>query len=396
MGVLVRKQKGAFLLTGIAKLAVIFLLVNLGGSLIGSIWAVYIDSFVNNISYVGFISAFLTLVCFVSYFFFIPLIEKKSKSKIFFYSLFLFAINYILLAINKNFIIFIILAISASILGTLRITSFGIIVRDKSNERHLSRNEGLMYTLMNIAWLIGPLIAGYIANEYDVSNVFVLASIIFVLSAILFNISRIRDNNIKKHVDDGFFKNFKSFFRNKNRRLAYILGGGVNFWTVLLYIFMPLYIIREGLSDLWIGYFLFAVAFPLILTEYKFAKTAGKIGFKKSFVIGFLILSFSAFLCFFVSNPYVVMSILTLASFGLAFVEPTTEAYFFDIIKKKDECRYYGPYNTSIDVNQFVAEALSGLVLLFFPFKFIFLFFGIVMFSLSLLSLKIKNLVEDK
>ena len=110
MGVLVRKQRGIASLTIMAKLSIVGLIFAFSGAFVDTIWAVYMDSFVNSEVIVGFLSAGLTLLAFFSYFFFIPFIEKTSKSKIFSYSLFLFAVTYFLFAINTKLYFFVILA----------------------------------------------------------------------------------------------------------------------------------------------------------------------------------------------------------------------------------------------------------------------------------------------
>ncbi|MBU4070516.1 MAG: MFS transporter, partial [Nanoarchaeota archaeon] len=262
MGVLIRKQKGMPALTVMARLSLIGLIISLSAAFIDTIWAVYMDSFVNSEVIVGFISAGLTLIAFFSYFFFVPLIEKTNKSKIFSYSLFLFAVTYLLFAINKNFYIFIVLAAILTLLYTFRITSFGIIIRDKSSKSQLSRNEGLVYTFVNFAWVVGPLIAGYLSEMYGISLIFVLSSIFMFIAFFFSKFSNIKDANIKKKIDNNIVKNFKDFFKDKQRIIAYILSGGVNVWWILIYLFMPMHIIRSGLPVSWLGYFLFAVAVP--------------------------------------------------------------------------------------------------------------------------------------
>ena len=158
MGILIKKHTGVPALTGIARLSLVLFIVSIALSLVDTIWAVYMNSFIHSASVVGFISAGLTLLSFVSSFLFIPLIEKSNKARMFGYSLILFALTYFLFSINRKFYFFILLAAVATILSTLRVVSFGIIVRDKSG-KNLSRNEGMVYTFMNTAWLILPLIS---------------------------------------------------------------------------------------------------------------------------------------------------------------------------------------------------------------------------------------------
>jgi len=396
MGVLIGKQRGEKVFTRMGKLAIIGFLVAIALALVDTIWAVYMDSFVHSEAIVGFISAALTLIAIVSCFVLVPIIEKYKKSSLFFWSLILFGITYLLFAINTKFYIFVILAFFLTIFYILRMNSYGIIVKDKSTKTQLSKNEGLIYTFMNLAWVIGPLIAGYLANAYGINLIFLVSAIFVFLSALAFKVSKINDVNIKKKLDKNIFKNTKEFFKNKNRVLSYFISGAINCWWILIYLFMPMHIIRTGLNNLWIGYFLFAVAVPLVLFEYKFSKLAGKKGFRKIFKTGFGILVLISLLCFFITNIYLVLLLLALASIGMAMLESTTEAYFFDIINKKQECKYYGPYNTGIDVCQFIGKILASVVLIFLPFNYIFLLFGALMFLMFLLSFKIKNVIENR
>jgi len=45
------------------------------------------------------------------------------------------------------------------------------------------------------------------------------------------------------------------------------------------------------------------------------------------------------------------------------------------IEKKMKKVDFYGPYNTRINVNNFIGKMLPAVLLLFLPFKFIFLLF---------------------
>ena len=383
-----------FRFSGIKKLTFVIMIVSLAMALVSTIWAVYLDSFFHDVAMVGIFSSILTLISFFSYLFFIPLIERSDKAKLFSLSLLLFSFNYVLFSFNSSFSFFVILAVLITILSTIRITSFGILVKDFSEDSSLSKNEGMVYSFRNLAWVIGPLIAGYLANKYNISLIFIISALLFFIAFIFFNLLKISDKNKSKKINKGIFKNLFDFFKERNRTYAYILGGGVNLWWSLIYLFIPLFIIRNGLNDLWIGYFLFVVAVPLILFEYPFSKLAGKIGFKKMFKIGFLIPTVLVFACFFIPNIYIILILLAIASLGLAMLEPTTEAYFFDILKKDEISRFYGPYNTAIDTGQFIGRIIPSLFLLFLPFKSIFLIYGLLMFMMVIISFKIKDVVE--
>ncbi|MBU0760832.1 MAG: MFS transporter [Nanoarchaeota archaeon] len=396
MAMLFRKDKGAPCLTRIARLSVVGLIVALSAALINTIWAVYLDSFLHSEVYVGLLSACFTILAFISYFVFIPVVEKRDKAKIFFYSLLSLIVFFLLFSITTNFYLFLILAFALIPFSTLKLTSYGLLIRDASPQKKLSRNEGLVYTSQNIAFVVGPLIAGYVAAQFGVGKIFIIAAVCLLSGALVFKFSKIPGKQGKKKIDYKVVKNFIDFFKNKDRVIAYILGGGISIWWILIYLFIPLRIIRSGLSELWIGYFLFAVAVPLIFLEYIFSNWACKHGFRKIFKLAHLCLAVVALICFFLTDIYAILFMLVLASVPMAMLEPTTEAYFFDILKGKERYRFYGPYNTAIDAGSLTGKLVASAVLILLPFKFVFLAFSMLMFLLYLLSFKTKKVVESK
>lgn len=380
------------------KLGFVSLFGAIASAMVSTIWAIYIDSFVHSAAIVGFISGALALISFFSYFVFIPVLEKHNKSRLFFFSIFLFGLLYLLFAINKNFYVFIVLACVMNLIFVVRLTSFGIIVKDKSPKKKLSKNEGILYTFANLAWVIGPLIAGFLASRAGISSVFLLSAFFCFASFLLFRFSKVNDAHIVKKSHGNAFKSFIGFFESKDRVLSYLVSAGISFWWSLIYIFIPVYMVEQGLTDMLVAYFLFAIPIPLIFLEFKSGKLAGKIGFRKMFKFGFLFVAICCAACFFLIdvNIYLILVILVISSIGMAMLEPTSEAYFFDITKDKEEPRYYGPHKTSIDAGQFVAKILSGVILSFLAFKFLFVFFAVVMLIMFFVSFRIKNVVEAK
>ncbi|MDO8467991.1 MAG: MFS transporter [Nanoarchaeota archaeon] len=392
MGVIVQKQRGVVGFTRIAKISVIGFIVAMATAMIDTVWAVYLDGFFHNVSYVGFFSGFLTLVAFVSLFAFVPVVESHNKSRLYLLALFVFLLSYFLFSVTKNVWVFVFVSIVYSIFASLKLNTYGIIIRDISTEHQLSRNEGLVYSFLNTAWVLGPLIAGYVLGAQGVSKVFIM-SCIFIFSAIvLFKFSRINDSNISKKPDKHILRNFLDFFKNKKRAVAYFIGGGMSLWWSLIYLYIPLMIERSSLGVEWIGYFLFAIAFPLILCEYLFSKIAAKKGYKKMFILGYSILALCALTSFFFTNIYFILGTLALASFGAAMIEPTAEAYFFTVLKnKREEAKYYGSYNTALDLNLFVGKVIPAGFLLFLPFKSIFIIFGFMMIVMAFVSSKVRG-----
>jgi MFS family permease len=90
------------------------------------------------------------------------------------------------------------------------------------------------------------------------------------------------------------------------------------------------------------------------------------------------------------------MILLIFASVGMAMLEPTTEAYFFDLTRDDQEQRFYGPYNTAADISQFIGKIFASVLLIFFPFKYLFLLFASLMGIYAIFSSRVKDIVEQK
>jgi len=89
-------KRGVFPLTPINKLGVIILVSSLGIALFKTVWSVYLESFLHNASYVGFLMTLFILFGIASYMVFIPLVERRNKPALFALSLLLFFVSYFL------------------------------------------------------------------------------------------------------------------------------------------------------------------------------------------------------------------------------------------------------------------------------------------------------------
>lgn len=375
----------------IKRLSFVIFFAGIAYAVASSVWAVHIRSFFSNDAAVGFTTSFLIAVSFISYFLMIPVIESSNKYRLTLKTSWFIVMGFILYALTKNIYLFLLFASLMAILGAIRGSTLGLLVRNNSSRRNLSKNEGFVFTFNNVSFLIGPLIATLLLLELKVREIFLVSAFIILASIFMLMGSKMKHGNKKKKIDSNLFSNFAGFFKNKERVKAYVLGSGINFWWSLTYIYMPLLIITK-LQDFWVGIFLGAITIPLIILELYFGKLAEKRGFKKLFFWGFLIPSVLSFLCFFFFNSiFFIMIAIFFASFGLAMSESNSESYFFEVSSQEDEQRYYSPYKTSVDTGHLVGQFVPSLILLILPFSFIFLFFSLGMLALALLSLTIKD-----
>ncbi len=359
---------------------------------IDTIWAVYMDSFGLSESAIGFLSASLVIVSVFSAFNSTQVLEKIREYKVLILSLVVFIICYLLIYLTQNLLFFFILSIVLTIASILRMESFDILFRDESNDKDLNGNEGLMYAIVNVGWLIGPLYAALIISMYDVKTVFVAGAVFVAISLFILLFMNLRlPKKERKGIDSNVFLNFKSYIKNKRLHIPYLMASGIEVWWSLIYIYVPLFMLDSGLSEEYIGLFLAAICVPLMIFEFPVGKFSEKHGFRWLFVFGFAFLAVSSLVCFFVDDIHYILVILVIASFGMAFLEPIQDSYFFRQVKLVEEEKYYPIYSTAGDFGGFLGRFCFAFMLLFLPSSFVYLLMAIFMAGFAMVAFRIKG-----
>lgn len=369
------------------------LIASLGLAAVDTVWAIYMSLFGFSDSLVGFISAFLVIISLLFSFYSTIILEKLGEYKVLLWGLFLTGVSYLIVGYYDNVIVFLIFSLILTLATVLRLESFDILFRDESTKRELNSNEALMYSLLNIGWFIGPLIAGFILAKYGISMVFMVSSLFIFLTFLIF--LKIDPNLKKKNrdiIDSNIFNNIRNYIKDKKLRIPYLVAGGVEIWWALIYIYTPLFILDKGLGEEIVGFFLAAVTIPLILAEVEVGKMSEKFGFKKFIASGFFLLGSFAIACFFLDNMYLILVILVLASFAMSFIEPLQDSYFFNQLKRStDEEKFYPIYSTATDFGSFIGKFSIATILLFLHNSYAYLMIGFLMCVLGIISLKIKE-----
>jgi MFS family permease len=368
------------------------MILAIGFACIDTVWVLYMDSFGLSGSSIGFISAALVVVTLFFSFFSTILLEKIDEMKILLYSLIIIATSYLVISFTNVFWIFILLTVLITMISILKTDAFDILFRDVSSDSKLNEDEGLLYTLLNVGWLFGPLIAGFILVNLGMSYVFVVSSIfIFLGVLVLYRMKLVVPEKKRNSIDSNIYKNLKDFFSEKKLIVPYIMAAGIEIWWALVYVYVPLFIIKEGLSEMFVGYFLSFVIIPLVLFEFFVGKLSLKYGFRIFFFLGFFLLMVAGVVSYFSPSFYFTLVVLGLASIPMAFLEPIQDSFFFKQISSNDEEKYYPIFATAADFGSFVGKFTIASFLLFVPEKFVYLLIAGFMGVLAVISLKIKN-----
>ena len=324
-------------------------LVSLSLSFISPIFPLYIKSLVKNETNVGYIVSITAVLFLLSNFVVSKYLEIYKKKHLLIMGLIGSLVSVILLSFITSLKYFLILEIFRAFFLICVYITLALYVKDYSTSDNIGSIQGIHFAFANIAWLIGPLVGGLLAEKYSIATMFIISAVFLLSALILLLINPLKEEYIQiTHFHDTF-NDIKSYFRNKDLTLIYLSSIGLMMWWTIIYTFIPLFIKDSGLSTRIIGYVLFAVAIPLIILEIPIGRLADKTGFKKYFFLGFFIIGLFAVLTYFF-NPVITLILIILASIGAAFLEPLREAYLFRKLKDGRLKADYPIFRTAVDI----------------------------------------------
>lgn len=374
----------------IKALGINSVLIALAFASLEAVWPIYLHELFPSASQVGFITASLSIISLIGFMFLFPIFNTFTARKVLFTSVAVNAIVIALYAFTHNPIVFFVLAAINALFISLRIQSFGVLLRSNSSLKTISNNENQMYMLLNTGWVIGPLLAGFIGDKLSVDAVLILSSLFLLMSVYSITmyttvLEKRKQQSLKKITP---VQNILEFFRCKKRSISYILTTGLELWWSVPYIFIPIEMIKLGLPLHYVGIFLFLLCIPNIVIEEYMAKRKKRINPLIAITIGYLIVFICAIIASLCANIYITLGLLILASFGLGILEPSTETHFFSVVSKEQATRFYGSFFTAKMFGGFLGQFGVAFLLLCMNINKSLFVVGLFMLSFAIISAK--------
>lgn len=385
------KEKQALPIRGLLPIVLTSFLFNFAYTLASPVYPLFVKSLIGNDSYVGYFAAILASLMIIYSFAIQPLLARFKKISILKFGLIGMSFSFVAIYFTNSIYTLLAIELFRTFFLTCAYVPTALLIRDVANKKNLGKTEGFYFTVANLAWMIGPLIGGLIANAYGLREVFLMSAILPLLSFVIINSKKFKEHNRIHKENHSIPVNFLEFLKSRSRALLFMMTLGLLFWWSMIYTFIPLYINDSGFSVETVGIVLFMVVLPLILLEVPAGNLADKFGYKKFFFFGFFLMSALAVLTFFVNSPIIVLTLIVCGSIGAAFVEPLREAYFFEITAAKDENRFYVIHRIAVPIGQLLGPLIFSTFLLFSTYRYLFLFIGTLMLIFSMISLFIKE-----
>jgi len=309
-------------------------------------------------------------------------INRFGKDTVFFLFFFLQICFVSLLIFVHPSIMGIVLLMLYLITTNLTFVALDIIVESYSEDRKSGRIRGLHLTIMNAGFLIGPFLSTKLLSTFGFDGLF-FASMMINMGIFLFGLLWLRGGNHRFQQKLTVRDLVKKIFINKDIMKIYTISLVLEFFYALMIVYTPLYLLDHGLSWGQIGIIFTIMLIPFVIFQYPIGRLADKrFGEKEMLVAGLIIMAFSTGSIFFITSKAVWVWALVLFAtrIGAAAIEILRDSYFYKKIDGRD-VDVISFFRTAVSVGYILATAVSALLLVVFPVKYVFLLVFVVIIA---------------
>ncbi|MBI3632008.1 MAG: MFS transporter [Candidatus Vogelbacteria bacterium] len=296
--------------------------------------------------------------------------------------------TYLPLLVVTSFLIFQIVIILNRIL-------IDIYMEEFSRKNETGGDRGELLTAMNLAFVVSPLIVGYmiVDNDQNFWRIYAISAL-FIMAAIGLVITKLHKIKDVTYHNPPFFKTLSRVMKDKSIYSIYVSNFLLEFFYAWMVIYTPIYL-NEVVGFNWqeIGIIFSVMLTSFIILQLPLGRIADKyLGEKEILTAGFIIAAIStAGITFVTSKSLALWAILLFATrVGASAIEVMNETYFFKKVRATDS-DIIGFFRNAGPFAYIIGPAIASALLYFIDYKYLFLILGIVMFYGIKFSLSIKD-----
>lgn len=277
--------------------------------------------------------------------------------------------------------------ISASFIGflttnTLVFLCLDIFIEHFGNSDSIGKTRGTYLTILNLAWVISPLITSILITQEGgyraIYMISFLATIIMTIG-MFFSVKTFSDKSYKKAP---FLETFRDLQKIPHMKAVMMINFILQFFYVWMVIYTPIYLNKHmglGWDELGliftvmlIPFIIFGLLVGILIDKFKVHK-------RTLLYIGFTIISLSTCAITFTTTKSIVLwaAILFLTRTGASIIETTSEIYFFTHANEEDS-HLLGFFRDMSPVAYIIAPLIGTVIFFIVPFKFLFLILSVI------------------
>jgi MFS family permease len=269
--------------------------------------------------------------------------------------------------------------------NTLIYFCIDIFIEHFGNPETIGKTRGLYLTILNIAWMLSPLISVLlITREGGYKAIFTLAFVMVFIMAIglLFSVRTFED---KVYSKTPFLETYKFLKTNRHILAIMIINFILQFFYAWMIVYTPIYLFNH-LNFNWtqIGIIFTIMLVPFVILGLPVGVLIDKYHLSKRTLlyIGFIIIIASTFTISFVTTKSLAIwaMILFISRVGASIIETTSETYFFYHVKE-EEAHLLSVFRDMVPVAYIIAPLIATGIFFFLPFKYLFVILSVILLT---------------
>jgi len=285
------------------------------------------------------------------------------------------------LAITRDPILIFVSVLLSLALSRIVIFNIDIFVENLSTDQETGGIRGFLLSTSGLAWVLSPVIAGFIIERYGFSSLYFIAAFVAVPIIFIFT-NKFKDFKDPIYDHPPLWRTLKEVLERNNIKRIIITNVLLRIFFSIMVIYTPIYL-RQHIGFEWgeIGLIFTIMLLPFVLLEIPLGKIADQVlGEKELLISGFIIIAVStAFLSFITEASFWLWAAaLFMTRVGASMLEVMSETYFFKKIDTRDS-NLLSIFRMTGPVAFIVGPLLATILLPFIGIKYIFLVLGIVM-----------------
>lgn len=253
--------------------------------------------------------------------------------------------------------------------------------------------RGLFLTVINVAWVIAPMLGGFLVDGNDYKAIFT-ASLLLLLPLVYLihkNFDHFKD---PKYHHTSIYSTLKNVLVHKDLKLVFVANIILNVFYAWMVIYAPMYL-NETIGFSWesIGVMFTIMLLPFVLFDIPAGRMAdGGLGEKELMTGSFIVLGVSTMALYFLDiRSFWLWTLgLFITRIGAAIAEVMIETYFFKKVDAKD-ANTLSAFRVTRPMSYVLVPAITAIGLLFTDYRGMFPILGLVCLFAVFLTMRIRD-----
>lgn len=271
-----------------------------------------------------------------------------------------------------------------------------LYIRDLTLPKNLPHTQGFYVATVNLAWLTGPMLAGWLvqffgerqatltahfpflqlldARYFNYTLPLIFALLLYLIALAIFSWQKFvrRHPHLQETADSaandrahhhGQLANWRAYFADTFRTQAFINFTFISFWWVAVFTYFPILLERHGVAAAQIGILLGLITLPNVLFERFIDRVLRAVGGSpRALLFGYGFFGACVTAAAFVGpqNIWLFAGLIIASQLGVAITEPLQELQFFEGTTRANQNQFYALHLLGGRVLTFLGPVIFG------------------------------------